>query len=112
MTSEDPTFKSLQDAYFLIERNFDALLAACTTDAQRAQLRADYGTLRQAFWDARDNVLRKNDPNIETLCQCLTDETAKVEASLKQVQNTVETLRAVTQAVAIASKLRAAAVPG
>jgi hypothetical protein len=102
---EPIALEKLQDLYFTLDRNFTRLLAACSTDAEKDQLRTDYVNARDAFWDARTRVFNESDPTIKQTSSELTDTKNKIDADLSSLQLTANTLKLVTAAARLASSL-------
>jgi hypothetical protein len=102
---EPIALEKLQDLYFTLDRNFNRLFAACSTDAEKDQLRTDYVNARDAFWEARTRIFNESDPIIKRTSSELTDTKNKIDADLSSLQLTADTLKLVTAAVKLASSL-------
>jgi hypothetical protein len=106
---EPIALEKLQDLYFTLDRSFNRLFAACSTDAEKDQLRTDYVNARDAFWEARTRVFNESDLTIKQTSSELTDTKNKIDADLSSLQLTANTLKLVTAAVRLASSLIAIA---
>ena len=99
------SFKALKDQYFLLDRNFNALFAACTLDTQRDELRAAYVNARDNFWEARNRSFHDDEPLVKKLIADLKATQQEIEDSLQNLEDIVKTLQLVTAAVRLGSSL-------
>jgi methyl-accepting chemotaxis protein len=103
--ADSPSFKSLKDQYFLLDRNFNKLFAACTNAAQQDELRRDYVNSRDNFWEARNRIFSENDPQVKKLTKELSDSTDTINGMLQNLQNITKILNTITGAVRLGSSL-------
>ncbi len=102
--ADSQSFKNLKDQYFLLDRNFNKLFAACNA-AQQDQLRRDYVNSRDNFWEARNRVFAENDPLVKTLNKELKDSTDLINGMLSNLKNIAKILNLITGAVRLGSSL-------
>lgn len=103
--AETQSFKSLKDQYFLLDRNFNKLFAACTTAAQRDELRSDYVNSRDNFWEARKRIFAENEPLVKQLNKELQDTKDQIDKMLQNLKNIPQVLKVITAAVRLGSSL-------
>lgn len=102
---ETTAFEKIQDVYFTLDKNFNALFAACKNDAEKDQLRMDYVKARDAFWEARNKVFSENDPMIKKTSTDLAAAKKQIDSDLASLQLTANTLKLITAAVNFAASL-------
>lgn len=103
--AESPSFKSLKDQYFLLDRNFNKLFSACTTGAQQDQLRRDYVNSRDNFWEARERIFAENEPLVKELNAEMKAAKDQISTMLTNLQNISQILNVITGAVRLGSSL-------
>ena len=103
--ADSPSFKELKETYFLLDRNFNKLFAACTNEEQRDRLRMSYVTARDTFWEARLRVFQQNDPLVKKLTQDVKDAKDKISGMLNNLKEIVKVLDAITAVVHLGSSL-------
>lgn len=99
------TLDLLEKQFFAIKSNFNQLIAACQTDAQRTELQAAYATARDNYNSALNSVLNDNDPTVTALRTELQTKQQQIEKSLASLQNIATTLDTITAGVAVGTKL-------
>jgi hypothetical protein len=99
------SFKALKDQYFLLDRNFNKLFAACATAAQQNELPRDYVNSRDNFWEARNRIFSDNDPLVQKLSSELKDSTDQITDMLQKLQDIAKVLNLITAAVRLGSSL-------
>jgi hypothetical protein len=97
--------EALKETYFTVDRNFDRLMTACTTDEQRNALRRDYEMARDNFLSAQNKILDDGEEMVKHLLGEMRQAQERIQAELVNLQNVVTALEAVTVAVNIGSKL-------
>jgi len=103
--SSGATLAALQEQYFFLDRNFSELFAACTTDAQRDVLRADYVQARDNYLKARLEAFAEDDPMVAGLRDQIEQAQGEVERSAKELADVSATLELITKAVNLASRV-------
>lgn len=101
------TLQNLQKLYFFLDQNFDDLMAKCTDDDQRQQLRHDYVAARDVFTKARNLVFEEDSPTVQSLNDQLTASQDQIAGMLTALQDIVKSLGLVTGAVNLAGRLAA-----
>jgi hypothetical protein len=105
MSMAGATLANLQNLYFFLDQNFDDLIAKCTTDDQRQQLRHDYVVARDAFVKARNSVFQDDDPMVKSLNDKLGAEQTQISGMLTGLQDITKLLAMLTSAVNLAGRL-------
>ena len=96
---------AIQGVYFRLEAHFNEIFGACTTDEQRDAFRHDYINARDTYWDALAKAFNENDPVVKKLIGDIDTATQQIDQMLTNLQNIVEFLKVVHEAVGLASKL-------
>jgi hypothetical protein len=99
------TLAALQAQYFYLDRNFNRLFAAATSDEQRDELRADYVQARENYWKARTEAFNDDDPMVAGLRQKVTDAQQQIERSGQRIGDVAALLDLITGAVNFGSRL-------
>ncbi len=99
------TFAMLQEQYFYLDRNFNRLFAAATTDELRDTLRTDYVQARDNYWKARGQRFNEDDPMVQDLQQKVGAAQQRIEKAGKRLENVAGFLDLVTEAVNLGSRL-------
>jgi hypothetical protein len=102
---ETNSLKALKDQYFKLDKNFNKLFSACTSDGQRDQLRSAYVNSRDNYWEARNRVFQKDEPLVKKMVVDLKNAQNQIEQALQNLQNIVEVLQVITAAVHLGSSL-------
>jgi len=100
-----PSFTALQDQYFYLDKNFNRLFMATTTDAERDALRDDYVQARDNYWKARNQRFNDDDPMVEDLQEKVTAAQKQIERSGKKLDDIAGLLDTITAAVNLGSRL-------
>lgn len=95
----------LRDQYFLLDRSFNRLFAAATSDEQRDALRRDYVTARDAYWEAQNRVFLEDDPLVEALERDLAETQATIEERIETLDDVAAALAAIAESVRIGGAL-------
>lgn len=103
--TETTSMMALKDLYFLLDRNFNKIFAACKNDDERDLLRQAYVTSRDNFWEARNRIFVENDPHIVALNTELKAVDTDIKASLKAMKDAAKVLALVASAVRLGSTL-------
>ena len=101
------TLRNLQKLYFFLDQNFEDLIAKCTSDDQRQQLRHDYVVARDSFVKARNLVFQDDDPIVKSIKGQFTSLQNQMVAMLAGEKEIVQILGVATDAVNLASRLLA-----
>lgn len=115
-TSQDPTttpaaggtsasFAALQEQYFYLDRNFNRLFMATTTDEERDTLRTDYVQARDNYWKARTQRFNDADPMVDELQQKVAAAQQQIERSMERLDDVAGVLDTITAAVNLGSRL-------
>jgi hypothetical protein len=96
---------SIQAVYFRLEAHFNDIFGACATNEQKDSLRHDYINARDTYWDALAKIFHDNDPVVIKLIEDTNDATKRIDQLLTNLQNIVEILKVVHEAVGLASKI-------
>ena len=104
----NPTAKSLYDLFQWIEANYPALGAACTTDAQRAQLQASYELAYQNYNQAMNKEFADDDASLAALKADLARETMQMQDSLSGLKDIAARIELIASCVQVGAKLVAA----
>ena len=100
---------ALQAQYFYLDRNFNRLFTATTTDEERDTLRADYVQARDNYWQARVRRFNDDDPMVESLQQKVAAAQEEIERAGQRLDDVAGVLDAITSAVNLGSRLLALA---
>lgn len=103
--AQSESFENLEEQYLFLDRNFNRLFAACTTDDQKNQLRRAYVNARDNFWEARLRIFMENDPLVEELNSQLKAAKERIEDMLGNLKQIVQVLNTITAAVQLGSSL-------
>jgi hypothetical protein len=113
MSDTKPTpaelLKTTKDIYFLLERDLDRILQACTSGKQKKEVISLYSAARDAFWKAKSSALQDNNPTVAAVYRDLKATTKTVKARLQNIKDIVEFLKLVTEAVRLAAAIAALA---
>lgn len=96
---------AVHDTYRLLDDHFDAIYAACRTDAERAQLRALHASARDAYWKAVADGLHDDNLVVQDIRRDLATATARIGEQLATLQEVADLLGAMTEAVRLAGAL-------
>lgn len=97
--------KSLEAQYLLLTQNLADVLAACQTDDQRTQVRANYVAARRNYWDAINQVFHDDDPKIEQAVAQMHDAQVSLEKMTQDLANISKVINAISTAVKIGTQL-------
>lgn len=101
----DAVMQAIADTYHQIDDNFEALLAKCTTDEQRKQLRALHSSARDAFWKAVSSSLSDNNPVVQGFTADLNSTNQQIKRQLGDLQQVDQVLALAAEAVKLAAAL-------
>jgi DNA repair ATPase RecN len=104
-----PSLQSLEDQYMLLTQQLPTTLAACTTQAQKDQVTAQYVDSRHNYWNSIQKAFHDDDPTILSLVQQMHDEQKKIKDSAKQLNNIAQVINIITDAVTVGTALAAKA---
>jgi hypothetical protein len=104
-----PSLQSLEDQYMLLTQQLPMTLAACTIQAQRDQVTAQYVNSRRNYWNSIQKAFHDEDPAILSLVQQMHDEQKKIKESANHLNNIVEVINIITDAVTVGTALAAKA---
>lgn len=96
---------SLEAQYLFLTQHLADILAACQTDDQRNQVRANYVTARRNYWDAINQIFHDDDPKIEQAVAQMKDAQNSLEKMTKDLANVAKVITAITTAVKVGSEL-------
>lgn len=98
-------YRLLRDNYFLLDRSFNRLFAAATTDAERDALRRHYVTARDAYWEAQERAFLEDDPLVEALERELARAQETIEERIETLADVSAALAAIAESVRIGGAL-------
>ena len=101
----NPTAQELYDQFKLIESNYGALFQACTSEAQREQLRACYNQAWSNYNIAINKTFDQNDPRVAQLSKQLSDEGQQIQNALKGLQNISSAMNTISSVVSLGTSL-------
>ena len=104
-----PSLQSLEDQYMLLTQQLPTTLEACTTQAQRDQVTAQYVDSRRNYWNSIQKAFHDDDPAILSLVQEMHDEQKKIKETAKQLNNIAQVINIITDAVTVGIALAAKA---
>ena len=104
LTSAD-VVETIRITYSQLDNNSDAILAKCTTDAQRDNLKASLASARGAYFDAEEKAFAMGNPTVRTLTQQLDTSNKDLQAQLVELKNIVAFLNAAVEAAKLAVSL-------
>jgi hypothetical protein len=92
---------SLQDQYFFLTTNLDAMLDACQTQAQKDAIVAAYVDSRRHYWDCINQIFHDDDPNVVAAVNQMAAAKQTLEQSLQHLNDIAKVMNAVATAVKI-----------
>jgi ActR/RegA family two-component response regulator len=97
--------KSLEAQYLLLTQNLADILAACQTDEQRSQVRANYVAARRNYWDAINQVFHDDDPKIEQAVTQMHAAQISLQKMTQDLANISKVINEITTAVKMGTEL-------
>jgi len=95
----------VQNTFLSLDENYNLLLAACQTDADRDALKARYAAAELNYDQSLDKMLSDNDANVAALLAQLKPLNDQVTQAVAEMGNISKVIDALTQAVTFGSKL-------
>lgn len=108
--ASSPTFATLEAQYFYLDKNFNRLFMATTTDDQRDTLRNDYVQARENYWKARNQRFHDDDPMVADLQQKAAAAQQEITKAGAHLDDVAGVLTLITNAVNLGSRLVSLAV--
>lgn len=115
MTATDATtggsgsLAALQEQYFYLDKNFNRLFMAATSDEQRDTVRTDYVQARDNYWQARARRFADEDPMVADLQKRIAAAQKEIVRAGKKLDDVAGVLGLITNAVNLGSQLVALA---
>jgi hypothetical protein len=96
---------TVQATFLSIDRQYNLLRAACTTQQQRDALSNQYAEAQEAYLACIGKMLRDDDPEIAALSTQLKAANAKVARAVSEMGNMSKVIDDITTAVSIGALL-------
>ncbi len=96
---------AVQNAYEVLDENFDALYQKCTTPEQKQSLRSLHDAARDTYWRAVAVVLKDSSPVVCEIYAELKQANQELKDLIANLQNISALIQLVTQAVRLAASL-------
>ncbi|HEX2165383.1 MAG TPA: hypothetical protein VHM02_15685 [Thermoanaerobaculia bacterium] len=100
---------SLQEQYFYLDKSFNRLFLATTSDEQRNTLRTDYVQARDNYWHARTRSFNDDDPMVADLQKRIGAAQKEIARAGRKLDDVAGVLDLITNAVNLGSRLVALA---
>ena len=106
VTPSSNALASIEDTYFYLDDNFDALYAACgNDDAKTRSLRSSYVTARDAFYASVNKVIADNDPLVRSESQQLMSLNNQIQQSVISLGSIATVLQKIDSAIQLVTKI-------
>jgi len=102
---ESSAFILIKDRYFQLDKDFDLMMNACTSDEEKKQLKQDYIISRANYRRSLNLNFEENDPIVKDLCDKLGAVEERISKGIKNLGITSNILIMITESVKIASSI-------
>jgi DNA repair ATPase RecN len=102
-----PSLQSLEDQYMLLSQKLSTILLACTTQAERDQVMAQYIASRRNYVGSIQKVFHNDDPQIAALVQQMQTEQQQIKDSINHLNDIAKVINILGEAVNVGTALAA-----